>query len=211
VHKAVLDHRGLRVHAHHLVAMRAVAGDGVEVLGDQLLDQLGAGGLVLDQDDGRAEPLAVLAHRALQLGVFHAPAQYVDQVEVLARHTPARAHAEIAELGRLVRGVPALHDALERRGQFVGPVAPEPDRPDEAAANGASACWYWPAKLYPPIVRRMCASTANGSRSGCNAAPRRRAKCCGPNSVSTRCASSSSASVGKRTTGQAPAAIQRRT
>ena len=27
---------------------------------------------------------------------------------------------------------------------------------------GQGACWYWPAKLYSPIVRRICASTANG-------------------------------------------------
>ena len=40
--KAVLDHRGLRVHAHDLVELRLIAGDGVEAVGDQLLDQLGA-------------------------------------------------------------------------------------------------------------------------------------------------------------------------
>jgi hypothetical protein len=34
--------------AHDLVRLRLVAGDGVETVGDQLLDQLGARGLVLD-------------------------------------------------------------------------------------------------------------------------------------------------------------------
>src|SRR5262249_17724179 len=51
VDKAVLDHRGLRVHAHDLVGLRLVAGDGVDAQLDQFLDQLGAGGLVLDQYD----------------------------------------------------------------------------------------------------------------------------------------------------------------
>jgi hypothetical protein len=40
--KAVLDHRGLGVHAHDLVRLRLVAGDGVQAQFDQLLDQLGA-------------------------------------------------------------------------------------------------------------------------------------------------------------------------
>jgi len=40
----------------------------LQTVGDQLLDQLGAGGLVLDQHDTGAQPLVLLAHRALQLG-----------------------------------------------------------------------------------------------------------------------------------------------
>ena len=47
--KALLDQRGLRVHAHDLVACRLIARDRVAAVGDQLLDQLGARGLVLDQ------------------------------------------------------------------------------------------------------------------------------------------------------------------
>jgi hypothetical protein len=39
---------------------------------------------------------ALLAHGALQLRVFHAPAQYVDQIQVLAEKSPARADAETA-------------------------------------------------------------------------------------------------------------------
>jgi hypothetical protein len=49
VNKAVLDHRGLRVQAHDLVACRLIACDAVAAIGDQLLDQLGTRGLVLDQ------------------------------------------------------------------------------------------------------------------------------------------------------------------
>jgi TPR repeat protein len=37
----------------------------------------------------------------------------MQEIEVLAANAPTRAHAEIAELGRLVGGVPALHDAVE--------------------------------------------------------------------------------------------------
>ena len=66
--KAVLDHCGLRVHAHGLVRLRLVAGDRVQTLLDQLLDQLGARGLVLDQHDIGREGLALLAYRALQPG-----------------------------------------------------------------------------------------------------------------------------------------------
>jgi hypothetical protein len=55
VDKAVLDYRGLSVHAHGLVAGRLVARHAMAALGDELLDQLGARGLVLDQHDTRIE------------------------------------------------------------------------------------------------------------------------------------------------------------
>ena len=49
-------------------------------------------------------------------------------------------------------------------------------------------------------------SIARGSRSGCNASPVLRPKHCPPNTVSTRCSSSSSASAGSRTTSQSSCA-----
>jgi hypothetical protein len=45
-------------------------GSGVAPIGHQLLDQLGAGGLVLDQQHAGGEPVALLAHRALERWVF---------------------------------------------------------------------------------------------------------------------------------------------
>jgi hypothetical protein len=60
VGKAVLDHRRLRAHAHDLVRLRLVAGDRVEALLDQLLDQLRPEGLVFDQHDVRIEGFALL-------------------------------------------------------------------------------------------------------------------------------------------------------
>jgi hypothetical protein len=54
MHKTVLDHCGLGVHAHDFVGLRLIAGDRMETLGDQFLDQLGAGGLVLDRHHTRA-------------------------------------------------------------------------------------------------------------------------------------------------------------
>jgi len=59
------------------LGLRLMAADGVQALGDELLDQLGARGLVLDQYHARRKRRALLAHRALQFGVFHAPAQHV--------------------------------------------------------------------------------------------------------------------------------------
>ena len=46
--KAVLDHRGLCVQTHGFVEGRLIPGGGIAALGDQLLDQLRAGRLVLD-------------------------------------------------------------------------------------------------------------------------------------------------------------------
>src|SRR3984893_4532073 len=136
VDKAVLDYRGLGVHAHDLVGLRLVAGDGVQAQLDQFLDQLGPRGLVLDQHDTGIEGFGLRAYRALQFRIFHALAQYMQQIEVLAGDAPGGADAEIAELGRLVGGVPALHDAVEEDGPLTGRVSPEPRRLDHAAALG---------------------------------------------------------------------------
>src|SRR5271167_1103841 len=96
-----------------------MARHGVQTFGDQLLDQLGAGGLVLDQHDTGPTPLVLLAHRPLQLRVFHALPQHVDQIEVFAVDPPARVHAEIAELGRLAGCAPALHSGARVLSDFT--------------------------------------------------------------------------------------------
>jgi hypothetical protein len=49
--KTALDHRSVCVHVHDLVRLRLVAGDGMMAVDHQLLDQLGAERLVLDQHD----------------------------------------------------------------------------------------------------------------------------------------------------------------
>jgi hypothetical protein len=64
VDKAILDDRSLRVHAHRLLVGRLVARDAMAALGDQIVDQLGARGFVLDQHDAGLEQVLLLAHRA---------------------------------------------------------------------------------------------------------------------------------------------------
>ena len=76
VDKAVLDYRGLRVQTHGLVAGRLVPGDAVATIGDQLLDQLGAGGLVLDQHHDRIEQPLLLAHGTLQRRILELPTEH---------------------------------------------------------------------------------------------------------------------------------------
>ena len=90
-----------------------VARDTMAATLDQLLDQLSARSLVLNQHDGRIEQALLLAHGTLERRIFEPPAEYTEEEEMLAAHSPSRAHREIAELGRLVGGVPALHDAVE--------------------------------------------------------------------------------------------------
>jgi hypothetical protein len=207
MHEAILGHRGLGVHAHDLVRLRLVAGHGVQALLDQFLGQLGPRHIVLDQHDTGFEGRALLAHCALQLGIFHPLAQYVQQVEVFALDAPAGADAEIAELGGLVGSVPALHDAIELLGPLVRCITAEPPALTMPPPCGAGICWYWPAKLYSPIVRRIWSRLASGCRSGCNASPRCRVKDSGPSAVSSIHASSSSAIAGKRTISQSSCAI----
>ena len=75
VDKAVLNDSGLRVHAHRLLVIRLVTGDAMAALGDQILDQLRARGLVLDQHDAGVEQILLLAYRAFKRRVFEAPAE----------------------------------------------------------------------------------------------------------------------------------------
>jgi hypothetical protein len=100
-----------------------------------------------------------------------APAEQTKEEEVLASDAPSRAHREIAELGRLVGGVPALHNEVEALRPFFLAVALEPLRLDQAAAQRARRLLILPAKLYWPIVRRMRSRVSSGSRSGCKASP----------------------------------------
>ena len=133
--KTVLNRRGLGVQAHDLVGGRLISGHGMAALLDQLLDQLGAGGLVLDQHDVGPEQALLLARRAFERRVFQPPAEQVEQEEIFAFHPPGRAHREIAELGRLVRGIPALHDAVEALRPVLLIVAPEPAFLDQTTAE----------------------------------------------------------------------------
>ena len=135
VDEAARDHGGLRVQAHDFVARGRVGGDGVEPFGDELLDQLGAGGLVLDEDDLGAVERGLVAHGALEARVVEPLAQDVEQIEVAVLDAPGGADAVIGEVGRLVGGVPALEDALEARGEGFGRVGAEPFGLDHAAAE----------------------------------------------------------------------------
>ena len=90
VDEAVLDQRGLRVQAHDLVAGRLVARDTMAPVRDQLLDQLGTRGLVLDQHYIRIVKALLLAHRALQRRIIEPPAEETDEEEVLAFNAPGR-------------------------------------------------------------------------------------------------------------------------
>ena len=68
--EAIFDQCGLGVQAHDLVAFGLVTGNAVAAIDDQLLDQLGAGGLVLDQHDIGAEQVLLLPHGTLQRRIF---------------------------------------------------------------------------------------------------------------------------------------------
>jgi hypothetical protein len=78
----------------------------------------------------------LFAHGTLQRRVFEPLAQQVEQKEILASDPPGRADTEVAELGRLVGGVPALDDAVEALRPFVLTVALEPLHLDQTAAQG---------------------------------------------------------------------------
>jgi len=88
IDKAILDHRCLRVHAHDLVAFRLVLGDGRASIDDQLLDQLGARGHVLDQHNAGVEQTLLLTRRAFEVRVLEPLAQHAQQIKVLVFDAP---------------------------------------------------------------------------------------------------------------------------
>ena len=60
--------------------------------------------------------------------------------EILAFHSPRCAHREVAELGCLVGGIPALHDTVEAFRPLVLAIALEPFRLNQAAAQRGTVC-----------------------------------------------------------------------
>src|ERR1700758_3606302 len=112
-----------------------VACDTVAAIGDQFLDELSARGLVLDQHFVRAELAELLAYRALERGIFEPLAEHGEKEEILAFDPPGRAHREIAQLGRLVGRIPALHDAVKTLRSILLAVILEPFRFYQAAAQ----------------------------------------------------------------------------
>ena len=112
--KTVLDHAGLRVHAHCLLDGRLAARDAMAAIRNQVLDQLCSGGLVLDQHNIRTKLPLLVEHRTFELRIFEASAEETNEKDMLVFHPPRRAHRKITELGRLVGGVPALHRRFRR-------------------------------------------------------------------------------------------------
>ena len=64
---------------------------------------------------------------AFEVRVFEPLAQHAEQTKLLAFDPPGRADAQVAQLGRLVGGIPALHDAVEALRPIL--LAPYLDTP----------------------------------------------------------------------------------
>jgi len=60
----------------------------------------------------------------------------MEQVEALAHDAPRGADAIITKFGRLVGGVPALHDLLKPSWQFGAVVSSEPSLLDQSTTKG---------------------------------------------------------------------------
>ena len=132
--EAVFDHRRLRVEAHDLVAVGGKAGDMRNSVADQVLDELGPRGAVLDHDRLGLKQPVLLDNRPPELRVGELLAQDVHEIEARAFHAPGGADGIVGKLAWLVGGVPALHHAVE--GRRIGePEALEPGRLDQAATG----------------------------------------------------------------------------
>ena len=66
---------------------------------DQVLDQLGAGSLVLDEDDRRVEQRALLSDGALEVGIGEFFAQHVQQIKMRSLEAPGRTDGIVGEFG----------------------------------------------------------------------------------------------------------------
>jgi hypothetical protein len=77
-------------------------------LGNQLLDQLGAGSLVLDQHLDRTEQALLLAHRALERRVFEPPAMSAALELEASGGVPLSARATTGKFNRLRWAPPSL-------------------------------------------------------------------------------------------------------
>jgi hypothetical protein len=96
---------------------------------------------------GGTELHLVLAHGAFERRVFEPPAEHAEEEEVFAFHSPGCAHRKITELGRLVGGVPALHDAVEWLRNFLVTIALEPFLLDQTAAQWGGGLLILPGEV----------------------------------------------------------------
>ncbi len=218
--EAVLDHRGLRIDPHDLVGLRPIAGGGVHPSSSSSWISWVPEALSSIKTTSARQRRCFVPHSALQFRVVEALAHDVEQIKVLSAmpqlvHTLKSASSVAPGLrrGRLVGGIPALHEALEPRRQFGGPVAGEPGRLDEPAAQRRRSLLVLPGDArnevsggYSPMVRRICPSTATPSRSGCSASPRRRAIGWHPRKCARTWHSCASASAGNARRSQASCA-----
>src|SRR5262249_50548682 len=126
-YEAAFDLGRLRTQPHDLVTVTGRRGlRQAEVIRSKLLNQLGTGGLVLDQNYRRLPQASDLAHSALQLGELHFAPEHIKQIKALPLQAPGCADAVIGQLGRLVRRIPTLHDLFKVLSTFVRFIEPEP-------------------------------------------------------------------------------------
>lgn len=112
---AIFEHRSLRVQAHNFIGAGRgfVFGDAIYEFGFQVLDELRAGCLVLDQDGSGVIFLGLLDHSALEVGIVQFSPDHVDKIIVLKVDAPCGANAVVAEIGRLVGCIPTLNNSAE--------------------------------------------------------------------------------------------------
>jgi len=82
--EAAFDLGRLRPEPHDLVTVTGRLGlRQAEIAGSELLNQLGTGGLVLDQNYCRLPPAGELAHGVLQLGELQFAPEHIKQIKAL--------------------------------------------------------------------------------------------------------------------------------
>src|SRR5713101_10000854 len=118
------------MQAHNLLSAgrRLISGDRVDPICLEILDQLSAGCPILDQNLVGPVPFREFLHLSLEVRAIEALTKYVQQVIPLFARTPGRAYAVIAELGRLVCGIPALYGLTEPLRAFTRLVVLQPSR-----------------------------------------------------------------------------------
>lgn len=116
-HPTTFKSRRLRVESHNFVGLgwRRIRLYPVVTVRSEILNQLGAGRLILDQHSPGLVLVTEFDHLPLEGRIVQSLSKDIEQVVAAVVDSPGSADAEVVELAAFVGGVPALQRRSETR------------------------------------------------------------------------------------------------
>jgi hypothetical protein len=149
-YEAVFNCRGLRMETHHLVAHRGdCLDDGATIL-DELLNQLCARRLILNQYYRGSMELSLLSDRPFEFRVIQSLAQDMEHSDHSSFDPDSQTHGEVTQFGWLVGRIPTLHNLIKCVGDLACFIAFESVLLDHPSAERGGGLLVLSGKVILP-------------------------------------------------------------